>query len=463
MTNIIGLLDLGRGALLTHQRSIHVTGHNIANAGTPGYTRQRVNLAAAPALSDSPGQMGSGVYATDIQRVHDRYIDAQLVSGKEALGRWQAQKDALEKAEMVFNEFEGYGLNQAMTDFFGAWHDLSNNPDGYVERVTLVNKAQYMTATFNRMSVDLQQQQLDLDVSIEGTVNEINRLAVQIADLNHSIAEIEINGENANDLRDQRAMGLQELAQMIDIDTYEDNDGRVSVLVGDGQPLVQITDAWQLSTRTNAAGHLDVLWQDRGGNTVDITAAIDGGNLKGWLEARDVILVDDLNRLDALAAGFMTNVNALHSAGFDLNADPGENFFNGITAADMTMNPNISANTDMIAASATAIGIPGDNSNALAIAGLQHALLMNGGNATFDDYYQSLVAATGNQVRAAADHHQHEATMSASLDNFRESVSGVSLDEEMLNLIKFQHAYDAAAKLIGTVDEMIDTVMNMTR
>ena len=178
---------------------------------------------------------------------------------------------------------------------------------------------------------------------------------------------------------------------------------------------------------------------------------------------RDAAIPDYLSRLDALAGGIITEVNNLHTGGFDLDALAGEAFFSGTTAADIGINPNIQADPNRIAAASTAAGVPGDNSNAIAIAGLQHAGIMGGGTATYDDFYSALVTDVGNQVQTAAGYAEHQGVMVTSLENYRDSISGVSLDEEMLNLIKFQHAYDAAAKLISTVDEMIDTVMNMTR
>jgi flagellar hook-associated protein 1 FlgK len=206
-----------------------------------------------------------------------------------------------------------------------------------------------------------------------------------------------------------------------------------------------------------------VTWIDSSGTAVDITASIDGGKLKGWLEVRDAAIPDYMARLDALAGDLANGVDALHTAGFDLNGAAGQVFFSGSTAADIGLNPIISADPDRVAAAATAAGAPGDNANAVAIADLQHASVMGGGTAGFDDFYRSLVTDVGNQVRSATDFTEHQTVMLTSLDNYRESISGVSLEEEMLNLIKFQHAFDAAAKLVTTVDEMIQTMMDMTR
>jgi flagellar hook-associated protein 1 FlgK len=463
MANIIGLLDIGRNALLTHQRAIHTTGHNIANVNTPGYSRQRVNLAATAPMDSNPGQMGNGVTATEVQRIYDRYVNDQINAGQHDLGRWETQRKAMERVELTFDETVGFSLNQAMTDFWNSWQALSNNPEGHTERVALNSKSDALATAFNQMSKDLLQQQRDIDSGLQVAVGEINALASEIAQLNQKISAVEIGGQNANDLRDSRDLVIKQLSEMIDINTYEDGQGRVTVALAGGQPLVDGPHVWNLATQPNAAGHLNIVWTDSSGSTSDITGNIRGGKLKGWLEVRDVAIPDYLTRLDSTANGIITEVNALHTAGFDLNAVAGEIFFTGTTAADIALNPTIWSDPNRIAASSTAAGVPGDNSNAVAIAGLQHAAIMGGGTATYDDYYRALVTDVGNQVQSAIGYADHQSVMVESMENYRDSISGVSLDEEMLNLIKFQHAYDAAAKLVSTVDEMINTVMNMAQ
>ena len=459
MSNIIGLLDLGRGALLAHQQAISITGHNIANVNTPGYSRQRVNLSANPGLTSTPGQIGSGVKASDIQRIYDQFLGSQINAESYNLGKWEAQTSSLERVEIVFDETTGFGLNQAMGDFFNAWQDLANSPEGHTERQMLVAKSEIMAETFNKISSDLNQLQNDLDSSIEGAVIEINTMAGQISDLNAKISDIEKSGQNANDLRDKRDLYLKELSSMVDISTFEGNDGQVTVLVGNGKPLVQSPYSLSLSTVTNASGHQDVAWVDRDGNNVDITNDISGGKLKGWLEVRDVAIEDYKTRLDNVASSIIAEVNNLHGLGFDLNGIAGGAFFTGTSASDIAVDTNIVNNVNLIAASGT--GAPGDNSNAIAIANLQNSLLMSGGTASYDDFYNSLISDVGIAVQSAQTNYDHQTAMVSNLDNYRESISGVSLDEEMVNLVKFQHAYDAAAKLITTVDEMMNTVMNM--
>jgi flagellar hook-associated protein 1 FlgK len=384
--------------------------------------------------------MGSGVTGTHIERVYDRFLGVQINNENQALGRWEAHKDAVEMLEMLLNETDGSGLNQAMSEFWSAWQALTNNPSGQTERQNLVTRSQMLATTFNRLNSDITQSQQDLDLTIQASVEDINRLSEQIADLNQKIISSEAGTLSANDYRDQRALAIQELSKLIAVNTAEDTNGAVSVFVANGEPLVAGDDA---------------------GNTTNITSDISGGKLRGWLEVRDGVIPDYLNRLDTLAQALIAEVNTLHLTGFALDGSAGEVFFTGAASADMAVNANIVGNPDLIAAASDAARVPGDNSKAIEIADLQQQLTMSGNTVTFNDYFSSLVRDVGYEVIKSDSYYAHQSEMVAYLDNYRESISGVSLDEEMINLIKFQNAYTAAAKLISTTDELMETVLNM--
>ena len=463
MTDIYGILSLAGQALMTQQQAISVTSHNIANVNTPGYSRQRLRMTTNTPSDSSAGMIGNGVSAETIERIYDRFLSAQVTEENQALGRWDAQKDAVEMLEVIFNETDGSGLSQAMSEFWNAWQTLTNNPSGTNERMVLVSVSEFLATTFNKLSSDLVKSQQNMDIKIQGTVTDINRLAEQLADLNQKILSTEYGTHSANDYRDRRDQVLKELSELININSFEDADGAVAVLVAGGQPLVSKSQFWQLATETNASGLEDVLWVDDAGNKTNITADIAGGKLKGWLEVRDGVIVDYLNRLDDLAQTLMLNVNTVHQSGFALDRSEGEAFFTGTAAGDMAVNPNIVGNFNLIAAAAEQLTVPGDNRKAIEIANLQNQLLMNGNTVSFGDYYSSLVSDIGHEVLKSDAYYNHQSDMVQQLDNYRESVSGVSLDEEMINLIKFQNAYAAAAKMIAAADEMLQTANNLKR
>jgi flagellar hook-associated protein 1 FlgK len=470
MMDIFGVLNMGSKALMVQQKGIYVTGNNIANVNTPGYSRQRLNMSSDVPVNTGIGPMGSGVTANEIERVYDRFLGAQINNETQSLGQWEAHKDSLERVESIFNESGGYGLNQVMSEFWNAWQDLTNNPSGPVERTVLVAKSEMLTATFSQNYEDLQQIQRDIDSNIEGAVEEINRLSENMADLNQKIIQMEAGGHAANDYRDQRDLVLKELSELIDIDSFEDATGGVTVSVGSGQVLVEGTQTYKLSTQANTSGRQDVTWVDSSSNPVIITDKISKGKLKGWLDARDVDIDNSLNNLDTLAQRLMEEVNDLHESGRGLDGFSGNAFFTvaataAATAAGIQVNPAIVNDVNLIAAAEDfdpANGLkPGDNRNAIAIANLQQAQTMNGNTATFGAYYDSLVSDAGLAVQQANSYYDHQSQMVLQVENYRESISGVSIDEETVNLIKYQNAYQAAAKLINTADEMMETVLAM--
>ena len=467
MANIVyGMLNVAKTALITQQKALDITANNIANVNTEGYSRQRLTMEQNEPVRYDGGTLSTGVRANrTIQRIYDRFINAQLADAASKEGRWQAQGETLEKAELMFDEVSGYGLNNAMSQFWGAWQQLSNNPSGYTERVTLIGESQNMTDVFNKLTRDLNQVQKDSDTSINGAVGDINTLTREIAELNLKVAEIEAgNDHSANEFRDQRDLKLKELSNLINVNSFEDADGYLTVVTANGHTLVDRVNSWDLTTGLNANGFNDVFWQSSSGTLQNITSDISDGKLKGWIEARDTVIPDYLTRLDDMALTMITAVNTLHSSGLTLEAPPddtGIDFFTGTDASDIAVNTDIVNNSNLLAAALNTEGVPGGNGNAIAISELQNSLSMSGGTATFDDFYDSLVSDVGRNVSQAKVNTDHQSMVSLQLSTYREEVSGVSMDEEMVNMVQFQSAYTAAAKLVSTVDQMLQTLIDM--
>ncbi len=461
MTNMFGVLGTATSALLTQQRAINVTGNNIANVNTPGYSRQRLNLETDTPIDTAFGPMSFGVTSTGIERIYDRFLGVQMNTENANLGRWEAQKNTLDRVEVVFDESGGYGLNQALSDFWNAWQDLSLNPSGQTERSVVAATSQGLADTIRKKYNDLEQIRNDIDASVAGGVEVVNRLAAQIANLNVKIASVESGSMNANAYRDSRDLVLKQLAEMIDISSFEDPTGQVAVSVADGRSLVEKGNTWQLGTQINA-GHKDIVWTDANGGAVEISNAITGGQLGGWLQTRDTQIADYQSQLETLADGLLNEVNDQHKAGYNLNKTNNTDLFAGTGAVDIRINPAILDDLDLIAAASTAAGVPGNADNALAINALRTSLKLDG-KATFDTTVNTLVSQVGYDVQTARANAAHQADMMTYLENYRESISGVSLDEEMVNLVKFQAAYNAAAKMVSMADEMMNSLMNMMR
>ena len=465
MANIIyGMLNVARTALITQQKALDITANNIANVNTEGYSRQRLNMEQNEPVRYEGGTLGTGVRANrTIQRIYDRFLAGQIAGAASQQGRWDAQLETLEKAELMFDDASGYGLNGAMTEFWNSWQDVANNPSGYTERATLLANTENLTMVFNKLSRDLSQVQGDSDLSIKGAVDSINGLTSEIASLNLKIAEVEAGNEHsANAFRDQRDLKLNALSSLVDVNSFEDADGYLTIITANGHTLVDRTRSWDLTTETNANGFQDIFWESSSGAQQNITGDLSTGKLKGWIEARDVIIPEYLTRLDDMAVAMANAVNTQHNSGLDRNGDPGLDFFSPFTgASDITVNGLIVNDTNLIAAAADTEGVPGGNSNAITVAEIQHRLLMSGGSATIDDFFNGLVSDVGWFVSQAKVNMDHQSTVSLQLATYREEVSGVSMDEEMVNMVQFQSAYNAAAKLVSTVDEMLEALIAM--
>ena len=454
MTSILGTLNIGKVALAAQQTAINVTGHNISNVNTEGYTRQRVNFSSTSISGYQNLTVGSGVKISDIERIYDKFIQRQIGTENKELGYWEGQANYLEQVEVIFNEASGYGLGDALDEFWNAWNDLSNDPSGYVERQSVINAGNTLALTFNQTYESLTQLQEYISNDISANIENINLKASQIRDLNQQILASETSGSEANDLRDQRDLLVNELSKLINVNASEDNNGNVNIYVGSGQPLVTGVDAWELSTVSNPSSPTQdlIVWNSKDGSTDDITDNINGGELKGMLEVRDSVIPDYTDKLNDLADTIITQVNALHASG-----PTSVDFFNG-AGADAALNMEVAiSDPDAIVAGTAG---EGDNSIALAIAELQssHTTMTD---TSFSDFYQTMVSDIGNAVQYANNNLTNQTAMVEQITSYRESLSGVSLDEEMVNLVKFQHAYDAAAKLISTVDEMLDTLLNL--
>lgn len=462
MTNINGILNMAGNALLAHQQAINTAGNNIANVNTPGYSRQRLILASSQPQLSSLGLLGNGVQALRVERVYDRFVGVQINNESQSLGRWQAQQQVLEGVEIIFNESDGLGMSQAISDYFNAWQDLSMDPEGDIQRQMVISKGEVLANTFKQKYSAVQSTQRSIDADIRGAVATINQLTAQIEDLNRKIIDTESTGNPANEYRDQRDLALKELSSLIEISSFEDQTGAVKVSMVGGRTLVEGVTHRSLTTQVNpTSGLLEVHWVSTDTSTVDITGSISGGKVGGWLQARDVTLQDYLTRLDDLADAIIQEVNAAHSVGYGLDNSSGYDFFTGTDASDMEVNVDLINDLNLIAASPDLAGVPGDGGNALILANLQHKAVLNGNSATFAEFYSTLVNDVGNEILAVNAYYQHQSDMVMQLENYRESISGVSLDEEMVNLVKFQSAYDASAKLISIADELIQTVLGI--
>ena len=458
------LVEIGKSALFTAQQAISVTGHNVANVNTPGFSRQQVTVAENRPENGSPGQIGTGVHAESIRRAFDSFVEDQLLASRERLGEFTASSNALARLEPLFGDANNQGIGASLNDFFGALQDVATNPSDLSARTVFLSKATALAGQFNQSATVLTDAQQSINHQVGQTITDVNRLTSQIAGLNIKIAGAESSGQQANDLRDERGVALADLAERIEISSIEDATGQVTVFAGRGQVLVDKDRAYQLVGVPDLSnnGLLDVRSDAGAGPTTSLGPVIQSGRLKGLLDARDQTIPSLRSSLDMLAAELVTQVNQQHRLGFGLDASTNQDFFapTGTTASTIAVSV---ANARQIAASSTAIGVPGNSANALALAGLRNSDIAAFGNVTFQEYYSTIAGSFGSTAQGADGNLKAQETLHGQLTSHRAAVSGVSMDEELANLLQYQRSFDAASRMIVVADELFQTILSLKR
>lgn len=464
MSGLTAALNLGKNSLATHQTLIEVTSNNIANVNTDGYSRQSVNLGTIPALNFRGFQIGRGVMPESIQRAEDTFLNKQIIDKNATLGEQSAQATPLTELESIFNLGED-NLTTKIDKFFDSWEQLSVTPDGSVERNSVLQYGSLLSDNFHAMSEDLANMSQLVDDSLTSKLSGINVKLGQIAEFNERISTIESSGVNANADRDGRDALLEELSYSLGAQSYENQDGSVNVQLPSGLPLVSHYQAFSLEANPTTTG--SALQLNLGNTTRPIDSNSLGGEFKGLMYLRDEFLPQVRNDLDKLAYNLANEVNAVHASGTGLDASTGQNFFTIPTAGGTDPWTGAAAgievaltNSDQLATGQSSAS--GDNRNTLLMVALKDAKVIDGTH-SFGSFYAKVTSDIG--VESA----QNQLSVSGlqdtmlQLENLRDSKVGVSLEEEMINLIQYQQGFEASAKLLTTVDEMMDTVLSIKR
>ncbi|MGX1983404.1 flagellar hook-associated protein 1 FlgK [Thermolongibacillus altinsuensis] len=521
-------LEVAKRGMFTQQSALYVTGHNIANANTPGYSRQRVNFVQTepypPASMNRPqipGQMGTGVQAGSIERVRESFLDIQYRGENNKLGYWEARADALKKMEDIMNEPSDSGLAKTMDQFWQSLQDLSVNPENEGARSVVRQRGLAVVETFHYLHDSLSQIKKDLGHEIGVTITEINSLAKQISQINQQISEVEPNGYLPNDLYDERDRLVDELSKLVNVQVEKVSSGGNALKIAEGTYNIYLVDSngnpildsnnqkiyLVQGNNTNAFSLPNGIGSDIDGDGVKETPTSDIGNVQiggvsisitsfpsgkllGLIESfgyKDAsgnvkgIYPEMINNLDNLAYTFGTIFNEVHKKGKGVDGSTNVNFFVGLTATDAAKNINLSPVIDDLSKiAASTDGKPGNGNNALNLASVGQILLssLSSGAVTLLDNitvnlstlpltsgtiksnYEGWIGKLGVDGQQAERMKNNSEVLRQSVEERRQSVSSVSLDEEMTNMIKFQHAYNAAARQITAIDEMLDKIIN---
>jgi flagellar hook-associated protein 1 len=456
MPDLFASLTTAARALQAQQVGLDTVGQNIANVNTAGYARKQVDLASV--APSTPLSAGGGVDVVGIRSIRDQMLESRLRLEQPAEGREAALADTLSVVQTALGS-AGSSIDASLTAFFNAWSDLSQDPTSSTARQAVLVQAQALSQSFNDMSGRLEDARSQADSGVRSTVDDINQLTTRIAALNDSIARSGGTGPMSASLQDQQNEAVKTLSTLVDVGVIPNQTGGVDVSFANGRPLVIGVNAYAIDLGKNAEGLATL---SSGG--VDVTSEISGGRVAGLLEARDVSIPGYLGQLDTIASTLVQQVNALHVGGHDLDGAPGGNVFVPVAtsagaAAAMTVDPTLAANPRLIAAASSTAA--GDNGNARAIAALQDARLFGGGTGTFNDAWADLTYSVGQDAANAAADQKSRQEIVTQVESLRDAVSGVSLDEEAMLMMKFQRAYEANARYFATIDSAITTLMNI--
>lgn len=454
MAGLSNILDIAKRGLMTQQVGISVTNHNVSNAGTEGYSRQRVNFEPSTPLKEPYGFLGTGVTVGSIQRLREGFIDQQIRSVNNSLGQAAQQGQILSQIEAMLNEPSATGLGAMITGFFGSFQSLALNPEDAASRNAVVQSATALNNTFHRISADLRQLNNDLTPEISSRIDRINELTKEIWQSDQDIIALQAGGLDANDALDQRDNKVTELSKLVNIQVHQDSRGAITIDIG-GTLVESRTGFTQLKV-VSSGGQVQICSQDSS-QPIDVNA----GELGGILQMVNDTIPRYSSDLDTLAATIITRVNAVHSAGQGLGDPPptGNDFFAGTDAATISLSAAVTASMNNIAASSD--GSPGDNAVARSIADIANESLLAGDTETISQFYNSLVSDVGASVQTASNAEQSQNLVMTQFQNQMNSISGVSIDEEMVNLLKFQKGFDAAAKVITAVNSMYQSILDM--
>ena len=464
-------LEIGRRALQAQQAALNATSQNIANANTPGFSRRQANLESA--VSGIPGGIGSGVDVASIVRKRSRFLDAQVRVEQQVLGRWEALEEAMGSVEVVFNdlagagsseagtvfnETSGVGLSGSLSRFWNAWQDLANVPESGAARAVIRQEAIFLTNILHQYNTQLRDTQEELDNSLVDEVDQINGILEQLAAINKQIPRSNFEGGSAAELEDRRDQLIEQLSRKVDIAVVERENGQVSVMLS-GHNLVEVDRAIYLQVRhlnQNELSAARVFFTDDGS-----PVAVREGRLQGLMEARDEVIPDLIVRLNQLAKGMVEEVNLVHQGGFGADGSTMVDFFDAgkTRAGDIAVDGAILQDLDNIAASSD--GNRGDNAKALEISALRNKQILDGNSATVESFYHELLGDVGARSKKAQTMAENHRLFNVQLENRRQSVQGVSLNEEATQLVLFQRAYQAAARTVSIVDNLLEVTINL--
>ena len=462
--SLFSILQMSGSSLQAQQAGLQVTANNIANAGTEGYHRQSVDYRTAGSYWTSGLLLGSGVTAADVASAYDKFTESRLFEEHSHQGFTEEMNAAYDVLQSLVGSVDEGALSSRISDLFVQFDALATTPHDTNTRNLVLSAAQSMASEFNRQAGVLSDVATSADEAIAMGVDEANVLLRDIAAINGEIVALESGGQTAADARDERSRLVDELSGLMDVTLDEQTDGSLTVMIA-GHSAVQGTTARTLDTELGADGNQRITLA-AGALTVDITDRISSGALAAHVEVRDSVAPGLLAELDQLAYDMVLAINDVHGAGYDLDGNTGSNLFAATSVVDgaaaaMSLSADVDGNPDAATASHGDAHGPGDGSNAIALGDLADALAAGGGDHTFTQEAAAWIGKLGMDAAAVEANYAIQSAVTLSVESTWQQRAAVSLEEEAVNLIKYQDAYDAMAKVLSVTQQMLDTLMEI--
>jgi len=462
-------MEMARNAMQTARQGAEIAGNNLANASNPIYARQRVKIAAAVAIPTDKGPQGSGSEVARIEQIRDYAIDKQLVEEKGVSAFLEAKQRGLQRAEASLGQvldrqsidagdsYSSAGLSEGLTDLFNSFQSLSASPTSTAERQTTLYNAQKVADKFRSVDHRLEDLRTSLNKEVKADILAANGKLEEVAYLASSIGNTEQVSGSANEIRDVMQFSLEELSEFGNVTTTTNEDGKLSVFLAGEEFITDNVMTDTLKVVTDANGY-----HSAASSSGNVALTLTSGKIAGAMDARDGQVLELRNDLDTLATELIAQVNTLHKTGYDLsgNNDNTLNFFTGSDAADINVNSALTDDPRKLQMSASASEV-GDNTIARSLANLNQSQYTNLNTMGFTEHYGNTVSQFGQELSLVNVRLNDQLAVQGMLQSQRDSVQGVSIDEEVANLVIFQRAFQASARLISTMDTLMGDVINM--
>jgi flagellar hook-associated protein 1 FlgK len=455
MSSLLATMSIATGAMGAEQGALTETANNVANVNTPGYSRKNPEFSENPPMVLGQLTFGTGISLEKVSSVRDPILELQIQQQTGQESQLNALNTALQQVQAQFSS-QGGDIGAQISALFSSVAQLSTDPASLALRQTVLTSASNLASTFNNTAKNLEAQRSNLDLNVSQAVAQVNTLTQEIANVNAQVTSLENLHQDASSFVDQRDLLVKQLSGLIDVSVIQSDTG-ITLTTSNGTALVSGSEAFALTTQQDGSGVQHIF-----SDATDITCEINSGQLGGLLYVRDEKIPALLSSLDTLASGLATAFNAANAQGMDLNGDPGGNLFTPPPASGQGAATSMAvAMADPALLAASSDGSAGSNGNLANFSSIHDQAIVNG--QTPPEYYSNLLFGIGNDVANSSAELESSQLVLQQLQDQRGSISGVSLDEEAANMVQYQRAYDAAAQVVTTVNQMLDTLINMVR